>query len=135
MPNKIFLIGLFARKNKILAELEYIKNKFNIKFEDIFVYEVENDDNEYLITFKYKDKNDVNELKSSVVFHVKNKCLFSINALNKLISENSKDANIPNKEIKINWDKYENKLMVVDKEELSIRKLTKLDNKCLLLSD
>lgn len=135
MPNKIFLIGLFARKNKILAELEYIKNKFNIKFEDIFVYEVENDDNEYLITFKSKDKNDVNELKSSVVFHVKNKCLFSINALNKLISENSKDANIPNKEIKINWDKYENKLMVVDKEELSIRKLTKLDNKCLLLSD
>jgi hypothetical protein len=135
MPNKIFLIGLFARKNKILAELEYIKNKFNIKFEDIFVYEVENDDNEYLITFKSKDKNDVNELKSSVVFHVKNKCLFSINALNKLISENSKDANIPNKEIKINWDKYENKLMVVDKEELSVRKLTKLDNKCLLLSD
>ena len=135
MPNKIFLIGLFARKNKILAELEYIKNKFNIKFEDIFVYEVENDDNEYLITFKSKNKNDVNELKSSVVFHVKNKCLFSINALNKLISENSKNANIPNKEIKINWDKYENKLMVVDKEELSIRKLTKLDNKCLLLSD
>lgn len=135
MPNKIFLIGLFARKNKILAELEYIKNKFNIKFENIFVYEVENDDNEYLITFKSKNKNDVNELKSSVVFHVKNKCLFSINALNKLISENSKNANIPNKEIKINWDKYENKLMVVDKEELSIRKLTKLDNKCLLLSD
>lgn len=135
MPNKIFLIGLFARKNKILSELEYIKNKFNIKFDNIFVYEVENDDNEYLITFKSKDKNDVNELKSSVVFHVKNKCLFSINALNKLISENCKDSNIPNSEVQIDWNKYENKLMVVDKDELSIRKLNKIDNKCFLLND
>ena len=131
----MFLIGLFARKNKILSELEFIKNKFHVKYDDIFVYEVEKDYNEYLITFKSNDKNDVNLLKNSTVFHVKNKCLFSINALNKLISETNNDKNIPNSDVEVDWSKYSNKLIVLEKNELSIRTLSKIDNKCSFLSD
>jgi hypothetical protein len=63
--------------------------------------------------------------------HVKNGCLFSINALNKLI-ENDKNSNdVPNNEFVVDWDKYKDKLIIITNGELSISNLTKLDEKSL----
>ena len=60
--------------------------------------------------------------------HVKNGCLFSINALNKLIDSLKTNEN-PNNEYLINWDEYKDKLIILTKGELSISNLIKVEDK------
>ena len=64
---------------------------------------------------------------NSTVMHVKNKCIFSINALNRLIEvENYKDG-------KIDWDKYKYKLIILTNNELIIENINKINDKCIFL--
>ena len=60
--------------------------------------------------------------------HVKNGCLFSINALNKLI-EKEKEDDKPNNEYLIDWDTYKDKLIILTNGELSVSNLTKIEDK------
>ena len=60
--------------------------------------------------------------------HVKNGCLFSINALNKLIDQEKGD-DVPNNEYLIDWDKYKDKLIVLTNGELSVSNLNKIEDK------
>jgi hypothetical protein len=65
--------------------------------------------------------------------HVKNGCLFSINALNKLIDQ-EKDSLQPNNEYVVDWNKYKDKLIIVTNGELSISNLTKIEDKSLFFN-
>ena len=60
--------------------------------------------------------------------HVKNGCLFSINALNRLI-EKEKGEEVPNNEYLVDWEKYKDKLIILTGGELSISKLSKIEDK------
>ena len=60
--------------------------------------------------------------------HVKNGCLFSINALNALIDKEKKDES-DNKEYQLNWDDYKNKLLVITNGELQIKDIDKIEDK------
>ena len=67
------------------------------------------------MTFKIKYKINLEGiLEKSNIVHVKNGCIFSINALNKLI-----EKDFPNsqnyKECEINWNNYKNKLVLIYK--------------------
>lgn len=130
MNAKGVIIGIFVRKNRILSLLEELKNKFHIKSEKVFVYEIDTNKLEYLVTFKTYNKDKfIKNIKCSTVMHVKNQCLFSINALNKLIEQQAVNLLIPNNEYIINWNMYKDKLIVLTNGKLSISNLIKIEDK------
>lgn len=129
MLNKYILIGTFVNKKQILYFLEKLNVKFNISYDKMFVYSIDENNYEYLVTFRTNNKElYLKEIKNSTVMHVKNGCIFSINALNKLIE---KETGENNKEYQLNWDSYKDKLIILTNGKLSIDSINKIDDKCL----
>lgn len=123
------IIGTFVKKNKILSFLETLKYKFNVNLDKVFVYLIDTNKYEYLVTFKtYNKEKYIKNLSNATVMHVKNGCLFSINALNKLIEKENSDSDKPNKEYLIDWDKYKDKLIIQTNGELSLSNLSKIED-------
>ena len=135
MLKKGVIIGTFVNKNKILSFLEELKTRFYINYEKIYVYSISSNDKEYLVTFKTYDKDKfIKKLSNSTIMHVKNNCIFSINALNKLIELNYDfEKEKPYNEVEINWDEYKDSLIIITNGELKISKLSKIDDKCSFL--
>lgn len=132
MNNKGFLIGTFVNKKQILQFLEMLKTKYYIAYNRIFVYSIEENNYEYLVTFKAMNKEPyLKTIDNSTVMHVKNNCLFSINALNKLIEQ---ETGSNNKEYQLDWNKYKNKLIILTNGNLSIDNINKIDDKCIFLN-
>ncbi len=116
--NKSVLIGTFVKKEKILTFLEYLKVKLNIDIKKIRIYNVKSNIFEYLVTFKtYNKEKYLSKIRYSTVMHVKNGCLFSINALNKMINGKNADEN---KSYSVNWDFYKDKIIILTRGELLI---------------
>ena len=123
------IIGTFVKKNKILSFLETLKYKFNVNLDKVFVYLIDTNKYEYLVTFKtYNKEKYIKNLSNATVMHVKNGCLFSINALNKLIEKENSDSDKPNNEYLIDWDKYKDKLIIKTNGELSLSNLSKIED-------
>jgi hypothetical protein len=124
------IIGTFVKKNKILSFLEVLMMVYKIKLEKVYVYNIDTNKSEYLVTFKTFDKDRfIKNLPNSTVMHVKNGCLFSINALNKLIEKENSNCDTPNNEFLVDWGKYKDKLIILTNGELSISNLTKVEDK------
>ncbi len=135
MTERGIIIGTFVRKNKILSFVETLKNDFNIKLDKVFIYSIDTNQREYLVTFKTFDKEKfIKNLSNATVMHVKNGCLFSINALNKLIERDNEGSDQPNNEYIVDWDKYKDKLIIITNGELSISNLAKIDDKSLFFN-
>lgn len=132
LTKKGTIIGTFVSKTRILSFLEMLKYKYGINFDKAFVYTILTNEKEYLVTFKTYNKDlFVKNLPGSTIMHVKNGCLFSINALNRLIDEKySGENDKPYNEIEIDWEKYKNKLIILTNGELNINDLTKISDKC-----
>ncbi len=123
------IIGTFVKKNKILSFLETLKHGFKVNLDKVFVYSIDTNKYEYLVTFKTYDKERfIKNLSNATVMHVKNGCLFSINALNKLIEKENSDSDKPNNEYLIDWDKYKDKLIIQTNDELSLSNLSKIED-------
>lgn len=136
MEGKGTIIGTFVKKNRILSFIEDLKNDFNVKLEKAFIYSIDTNKREYLVTFKTFDKEKfIKNLSNATVMHVKNGCIFSINALNKLIERDNIDKSKPNNEFKIDWNLYKDKLIIVTNGELTISNLNKIDDKSLFFND
>lgn len=128
------IIGTFVKKNRILTFIEELKNDYGIKYEKIFIYSIDTNKREYLVTFKTFDKEKfIKNLNNATVMHVKNGCLFSINALNKLIEQEKGDST-PNNEYVVDWYKYKDKLIIITNGELSISNLSKIEDKSLFFN-
>lgn len=129
MSTNGIIIGTFVRKNKILSFLENLKNAFRVNLNKVFVYSIDTNKFEYLVTFKTFDKEKfIKGLSNATVMHVKNGCLFSINALNKLIEKENENFEKPNNEYLIDWDKYKDKLIIQTNGELSLSNLSKIED-------
>lgn len=123
------IIGTFVKKSKILSFLETLKYGFKVNLDKVFVYSIDTNKYEYLVTFKTYDKEKfIKNLNNATVMHVKNGCLFSINALNKLIEKENSDSDKPNNEYLIDWDKYKDKLIIQTNGELSLSNLSKIED-------
>lgn len=123
------IIGTFVKKNKILSFLETLKHGFKVNLDKVFIYSIDTNKYEYLVTFKTYDKEKfIKNLNNATVMHVKNGCLFSINALNKLIEKENSDSDKPNNEYLIDWDKYKDKLIIQTNGELSLSNLSKIED-------
>jgi hypothetical protein len=126
------IIGTFVAKNRILSFLEMLKYKFGVKLGKVFIYSINTNEKEYLVTFKTFDKDRfIKKLSGSTIMHVKNGCIFSINALNKLIEiKYDITKEIPYAEIEIDWDCYKDKLIILTNGNLNINDLSKIEDKC-----
>lgn len=126
---KEVLIGTFVNKHKILSFIEKVKNLTKMNTDKIYVFIIEGNSNEYLVTFKsYSNKGLINKLYNSTVLHVKNGCLFSINALNELIKEENGDTIQNYKEYLIDWSKFKNKLMIMTSGKLRLYNISKIED-------
>jgi hypothetical protein len=130
------IIGTFVAKNRILSFLEMLKYKFGVKLDKVFIYSINTNEKEYLVTFKTFDKDKfIKKLSGSTIMHVKNGCIFSINALNKLIEHDYNFADKkPYNEVEINWDNYKDKLIILTNGNLNINYLSKIEDKCSFFS-
>ena len=129
MSTNGIIIGTFVKKNKILSFLETLRTVYGIKLDKVFIYSIDTNQFEYLVTFKTFDKDKfIKKISNATVMHVKNGCLFSINALNRLIDQEKGD-DVPNNEYVVDWDKYKDSLIILTGGELSISKLTKIEDK------
>ena len=129
MSTNGIIIGTFVKKNRILSFLETLRTNYKIRLEKVFVYTIDTNQAEYLVTFKTFDKDKfIKKISNATVMHVKNGCLFSINALNKLI-EKEKNDDKPNNEYLIDWNYYKDKLIILTNGELSVSNLTKIEDK------
>lgn len=134
MTNRGTIIGTFVKKNRILSFFDTIKNDFKISLEKVFIYSIDTNPREYLVTLKTFNKEKfIKNLSNATVMHVKNGCIFSINALNKLIDQ-EKDNITPNNEYVVDWNKYKDKLIIVTNGELTISNLTKIEDKSLFFN-
>ena len=129
MFKKEVILANFIKHNNVLSYLEKIHNEYGIAYRSIFVYNIDGNKSEYLVTFKIdaNGKDIVNEIDGSTIFHYKNRCLFSINALNKLILSLCKDIEKTN-EYKLDWTKYEDKLITVSGQNISIKNIKKIND-------
>lgn len=126
---KEVLIGTFVNKHKILSFIEKVKNLTKMNTDKIYVFIIEGNINEYLVTFKsYSNKGLINKLYNSTVLHVKNGCLFSINALNELIKEEKGDTIQNHKDYLIEWSKFKNKLMIMTSGKLRLYNISKIED-------
>ena len=131
--SKSVLIGTFIKKYKILSFLEFLKCKFNLNLRNIFIYNIEGNDNEYIVSFKATEKEKyLKTIRYSTVLHVKNGSLFSINALNKLIEKEG--GSNDNGKYVIDWNTYKNKLIILTNGELTISSLNKIEDKSILFN-
>ena len=135
MTERGIIIGTFVKKNRILSFIETLRNEFGIKLDKLFIYTIDTNKKEYLVTFKTFDKDKfIKNLGNATVMHVKNGCLFSINALNKLIEKDNEGSNLPNNEFIVDWNKYKDKLIIITNGELSISNLVKIEDKSLFFN-
>ena len=128
---KSILIATFIPKNKVDWFFKYINKKFSVNRECIYVYEIENNDLDYLLTFKMINDKRVDfkfHFDNATIVNVKSGCIFSINGLNRLIEEVSKCeiGNIDHSKHEINWSEYRDKLVLTNKNKLSIKKIKKI---------
>jgi hypothetical protein len=93
----------------------------------VFCYKNLEDESKYIITFKISLQDgkrlNLKELfPSAIPIHKKGDAIYTINALNKLIEEKSGNdiGNIDYKSFKIDWDEYQNKMILLNGKELSI---------------
>lgn len=132
MFKKEVLLGNFIKKNKILSYLEHIHNEFKIPYSNLFVYKINGNNTEYIVTFKI-DTNKrfyINEIKGGTILHFKRGCLFSINAINKLIETEHPEVK-DSKTFELNWDEYTNNIILLKDEIVSIKKIEKIEDKSL----
>ena len=131
--NKTILLASFIFPERLDWFLDYLENKFSISKDKVFVYKNLDDESKLMVTFKFNLKegkkiNFKDLFPSAILIHKKGNAIYTINALNKLI-ESIHDGDIGNinyKNVQIDWDQYQNKLILSNNKELSIFNIEKV---------
>jgi len=131
--NKTTLLASFIFPERVEWFLSYLENKFDITKDKVFCYENIDDESKVIITFKLvieegKRLNLKDLFPSAIPIHKKGNALYTINALNKLIDSKQIEniGNIDYSSVKINWDEYQNKLILTKGKELVILNISRV---------
>jgi hypothetical protein len=126
MP-KSLLLASFVPLNNTDSFYTNLEQSFNIPKNKIFVFKNLDDPAKLILTFKLVladgERIDFKTyFKNTIIIHKQGTALYTINALNKLIeSEMLADTgNIDYSTYKIDWKKYQNNIILTDKEKLVI---------------
>jgi hypothetical protein len=117
--------------DKVDTFKKYLQKRFKIEEENIFQYSYF-EDNKKIITYRVSLVDNIKIDMSSIypptiIVHKKGECFYTINALNKLIEtlNDLENGNINYLEYKINWDEYQNKIIIIKNDELKIIDINK----------
>jgi hypothetical protein len=129
---KNIIIASFIPKTNLDWFIKYVNEKFKINEKNLFIYEIEDNELDYLLTFKLKKDKKIDlkqHFNNATIVNIKNECIFSINGLNKLIEmeSNCEAGNINYKDYKVNWLEYKNKLILCNKKALIIKNIKKVE--------
>ena len=123
--DKTILLASFIFPERVEWFLNYLENKFSIPKTKVFCYKNLDDESKMIITFKLviqqnKRLNLKDLFPSAIPIHKKGNALYTINALNMLIDSMSGDnvGNVDYGSVIINWDEYQNKLILTKGKEL-----------------
>lgn len=124
--DKTILLASFIFPERVEWFLSYLEVKFNITKDKVFCYKNLEDESKVIMTFKIiipegKFLNLKDLFPSAIPIHKKGDALYTINALNKLIEIEAGDSvgNIDHKSVKIDWNKYQNQLIVINGNDLA----------------
>jgi hypothetical protein len=124
--DKIITLASFVLNDKVESFKRYLKKRFNIPEERIFMYTSDEEKGKTILTFRIYLKEGRRVDTSSffpptIIVHKKGECLYTINALNKLIEQLiGEKGNINYKSYKIDWDDYQDRMLIVRSDELKI---------------
>jgi hypothetical protein len=131
--DKTILLASFIFPERVDWFLSYLEAKFGITKDKVFCYKNLDDESKVIITFKLvipegKHINLKNLFPSAIPIHKKGDALYTINALNMLIDQMLGDSigNTDYKSVVINWDEYQNKLILINGKELTIFNITRV---------
>ena len=131
--NKTILLATFIFPERVDWFLGYLETRFSITKDKVFCYKNLDDESKVIITFKIsvpqdKPLNLKNLFPSAVPIHKKGNAIYTINALNKLIEKLYPESigNIDNKSVKIDWNEYQNKIILLNGKELNIFSISRV---------
>tara|TARA_R110002050_G_scaffold79261_1_gene169319 strand:- start:39375 stop:39773 length:399 start_codon:yes stop_codon:yes gene_type:complete len=130
--NRKILIASFIFPERLEWFISYLESKFDIPKEHVFVFQNLDDESKFIVTFKFKlsDKkvNFKHLFPNAILIHKRGNAIYTINALNKLIESecDGELGNINYKSIKIDWDKYQNKILLYNNNELRISNIKRI---------
>jgi len=130
---KTILLASFIFPERVEWFLSYLDSRFKVTKDKIFCYKNLGDESKLIMTFKISIPEDKkldlkNLFPSAIPIHKKGDALYTINALNKLIQEKFPESigNIDNKSIKIDWETYQNKMILINNGELTIFNISRV---------
>jgi len=123
--NRSIILASFVFPERLETFLNYLQKRFKLDRERIFIYDNIDDPITKIVTYKVflKDGKKI-DLKSifprTIIIHKKGECLYTINALNRLIEEENglESGNVEYKNYELDWEKYQNKLVLTTPEGL-----------------
>jgi hypothetical protein len=131
--NRNILLGVFVFPERVDWFLEYLETEFSVKKNTVFGFERLDDLSKHLITFKLTiiQDNRINfkdYFPNPIIIHKRGNAIYTLNALNALIEQTTDyDAgNINHSNIIINWDDYQNKLLLYSNNELIISPINRI---------
>jgi len=131
--DKTILLASFIFPERLDWFLNYLEDKFGIKKETVFVFKNLDDESKVIVTFKFFIKNNKkvnfkNLFPNAILIHKKGTCIYTINALNKMIENQhpSSVGNIDYKSVKINWEEYQDKILLYNNHELNISNIKRI---------
>lgn len=124
--NKNITLASFVYLDKIDSFKKYIYNRFKIIDKDIFQYTF-NEEDKKILTFMVRltqgERVNTNSFyPPTIIVHKKGECFYTINALNQLIEQisDTDTGNINHIDVKIDWDNYQNNMLIIKNDELKI---------------
>ena len=131
--DKTILLASFIFPERLDWFLDYLETRFSLPKERVFVYKNLDDESKVIVTFKFVIKegrklNLKNLFPNAIPIHKKGDCIYTINALNKLIELQSDGdlGNIDYKSVKINWDDYQVKILLYSNNKLNISPMKRI---------
>ena len=123
---KIMTLASFVIEDKVESFVKYLNKRFNLSPEKIFIYTSPEEKDKKILTFRVylRDGKKINTktfFPTTIIVHKKGECFYTINALNKLIDKEVGEdrGNINYKEYQIDWDNYQDKMLIVKNNVLS----------------
>ena len=120
-------LASFVIEDKVESFVKYLNKRFNLSPEKIFIYTSPEEKDKKILTFRVylRDGKKINTktfFPTTIIVHKKGECFYTINALNKLIDKEVGEdrGNINYKEYQIDWDNYQDKMLIVKNSELTI---------------
>jgi len=119
MHNTLILAS-FIFPERLDIYLDYLKKKFGIDRDKVMVFGNIDDPLKIIVTFRLvlRDGKRIDfrrDLPTTIRIHKRGNCLYTINALNKIIERdfNLTPGNVNYKSYSIDWDNYQDKMVLI----------------------